>query len=75
MKFNSNAFFLYRLVSIKPVLIKLVITSAVSPTPVNMEARVMKCVTSQREDSTAHVQQVLVDLSVKLCPRRNHAET
>ena len=74
-KVNSNAFFLYRLVFIKPVLIKLVITSAVSPTPVNMEARVMKCVTSQREDSTAHVQQVLVDSSVKLCPRWNHAET
>ena len=75
MKFNANAFFLYRLVFIKPVLIKLVITSAVSPTPVNMEARVMKCVTSQREDSTAHVQQVSVDSSVKLCPRWNHAET
>ena len=64
MKFNSNAFFLYRLVSIKAVLIKLVITSAVSPTPVNMEARVMKCVTSQREDLTAHVYQPLADTGV-----------
>ena len=60
----TKTLFLCRVVFIKAVLIKLVTTSAVSPTLVNTEARVMKCVTSQREDSTAHVYQPLADTGV-----------
>ena len=65
-----NVVFLCRLVFKKPVLTKPVITTAVRPAPANMEVRVMKCVTSQREDFTAHVLMASVDISDKSCCRR-----
>ena len=52
---------------VQPAPITTVITSAVSSAPANTEERAMKCVTSQREDSTAHVRPLSADTSVNSC--------
>ena len=52
-----------------------VITNVVRPPPVNMAARVVKCVTSAKEDSTAHAQQDTRDTGVTSCCLLDHVKT